>query len=85
MEVVGLTVYTGEGNINFGDATLILPDGTAIGSESLTSSVYALSPNRPEHGVAACFSVPVPAVGSYTLVVTAANIDPDPPGLTFQL
>jgi len=85
VEVVGSVVYTGEGNINFGDATLVLPDGTRIASASLTSYVYALSPNQPQHNVGACFSVPAPATGSYTLIVTAANVDPDPAGLTFQL
>jgi hypothetical protein len=85
VEVVGSVVYTGEGSINFGDATLVLPDGTRISSASLTSYVYALEPNQPQHDVGACFSVPAPAAGSYTLIVTAANVDPEPPGLTFQL
>jgi TIR domain len=85
VEVVGSTVYTGPGNVNFGDATLLLPDGTRIGSASLASSVYALSPNQPQHDIGVCFSVPAPPAGSYTLIVTAANIDPDPPGFSFQL
>ena len=40
---------------------------------------------RTQHDVGACFSVPAPAAGSYTLIVTAANVDPDPAGLTFEL
>jgi len=85
VEVVGSVVYTGEGSVNFGDATLVLPDGTRISSASLTSYVYALSSNQPQHDVGACFSVPAPAAGSYTLIVTAANVGPDPAGLTLEL
>src|SRR4051794_40554662 len=65
VEVVGTAVYTGEGTVGFGDATLRLPDETPIGSASLTSFVYPLSPNQPQHDIAVCFSVPAPVAGAY--------------------
>jgi hypothetical protein len=85
VEVVGTAVYTGEGTVGFGDATLQLPDGTPIGSASLTSFVYPLSPNQPQHDIGVCFSVPAPAQGSYTLVVSAANVAPVSPRFAFEL
>ena len=67
-------MYTGDGSVGFGDATLILPDGTRIGSTSLTSFVYPLAADQPQHDIGVCFTVPAPTTGSYTLVVTAANV-----------
>src|SRR4029079_11515866 len=85
VEVVGSAVYTGEGSVGFGDATLILPDGTRIGSTSLTSFVYPLAANQPQHDIGVCFSVPAPVAGPYTLVVTAANVGGDGPRFVLQL
>ena len=83
VEVVGSAVYTGEGSVGFGDATLILPDGTRIGSTSLTSFVYPLAPNQPQHDIGVCFPVPAPAAGPVhtgrSPLPTSAGMRPDSP------
>jgi len=85
VELVGSAVYTGEGNIGWGQATLYVPTGLAIASESLQPFTYVLDPNQPKHNIGVCFVVPAPAAGSYTLVMGDPNATPAPAGFTFQL
>jgi hypothetical protein len=80
----GLTTHAP--NVGLGNAYLVLPDGTRIGSNSLTGVIYVLNPDQPERDVPVCFSVPAPIGGEYRMVVTALGVgETDPTGITFTL
>jgi hypothetical protein len=84
--IVWLTARTtAKYGVNVGDAYLVVPGGTKIGSASLTSSVLAVYPGRPVRDVATCMMVPAPTAGRYTFVVTANGVTPKPKGLKFDL
>ena len=83
--VVGSVVSRGRYPVNFGDATLSLPDGATLGSSSLASATYALNPGVPQSGVAVCFDVAAPARGQYGFAVTAAGVQPRPSPFVFEI
>jgi hypothetical protein len=83
--IVGSVVSRGRYPVNFGDATLRLPDGATLGSSSLASATYALNPGAPQSGVAVCFDVAAPAGGQYGFAVTAAGVQPRPSPFVFEI
>ncbi len=68
-----------------GDAYLVLPDRTKATSNTLTSGMLGVWPDRPVSEVAVCMSVPAPVSGQYEFVVTANGVKPKPKGLKFGL
>ena len=61
----------------------MLPDGTALGSNSLTGVIYVLGAAQPERNIPVCFAVRVPTSGEHRFVASAVDVEPTGPGLTF--
>jgi hypothetical protein len=79
------TAVTSKDNIGYGNAFLVLKDGTRLASSSLNGYVYVMKQDQPEHHVGVCFRVPNPVAGQYRLIVTAVNVTPLPAGLVITL
>jgi hypothetical protein len=82
--VFGTAETTRQNGAGFGEAYLVLPDGSRSGSNSMTGGL-AVYPDRPFHDAAACMTVPAPAAGTYRFVVTADDVKSKPWGLEFEL
>lgn len=83
--VWGTALTSGDGDVGFGTARLVLPDGTALGSGSLEGVIYVLSPAQPESDIPVCFSVRAPASGEYRFVAAAVGVEPPGPGVPFTI
>jgi hypothetical protein len=82
--VFGTAETTWQYGAGFGEAYLVLPDGSMSGSSSLTGRL-AVYPITPVHDIAACMTVPAPAAGTYRFVVTADGVKSKPWGFEFKL
>jgi hypothetical protein len=81
--VWGTALTTRTGSVGFGTALLVLPDGTALGSSSLTGVIYVLGTAQPERNIPVCFAVRVPTSGEHRFVAAAVDVEPASPGIAF--
>jgi len=83
--VWGTALTTVTPNVGLGNALLVQPDGTALGSTSLDGVIYVLEPGQPQRDIPVCFTVRTPTSGDHRVVVTAVGVEPAPSGLAFTL
>jgi TIR domain len=82
--VWGTAVTSATPNVGLGQARLVLPDGTAVGSSSLDGVIYVLEPGQPHADIPVCFAVPSPGPGEYRIDVAATGVAFTSSGLTFS-
>jgi hypothetical protein len=79
-----LTTAPSPGGVGFGEAYLVLPDGTKAGSSSLDGYIHVLGTDQPQRDIPVCFTVAGPISGEYRFIATAVGVEPDPEGLALR-
>jgi hypothetical protein len=81
--VWGTALTTRTGSVGFGTSLLVLPDGTALGSNSLNGVIYVLETAQPARNIPVCFAVRLPTSGEHRFVAAAVDVEPSSQGVPF--